>query len=477
MRGLVWFRGDLRVDDQPALHAACRGADDGVIGVFLISPRQWRRHDWADIRVGLLRRQLASLAAELERLRVPLLLPVCPWFRDAPRVIEDIAARHGCDRLFFNREYEVNEARRDEAVVDRLEARGIGAARFDDQVVYEPGSIRTGAGRFYTVFTPFRRAWNRRAHREGLPAPLGRPKRQAAMPCAGDAVPETIEGFAPEADRPDLWPAGEKEARRRLRRFLARRAGRYETDRDYPAVSGTSELSPYLTCGAISPRRCIHEALERADAGLDGDDGVAAWIGELVWREFYRHLLVGYPRLSKHRPFRLETGRIEWRDDPEALAAWQRGETGFPLVDAAMRCLADTGWMHNRLRMTVAMFLAKDLLLDWRLGEAHFMRNLVDGDLASNNGGWQWAASTGTDAVPYFRVFNPARQSRRFDPDARFIRRWVPELADLAPASCHEPAALERHAAGYPEPIVDHARARERALAVYGAVLGRKPTS
>ena len=235
-----------------------------------------------------------------------------------------------------------------------------------------------------------------------------------------------------------------------------------------PAVDGTSTLSPYLAAGVLSPRQCLRAAVEanRGRAG-SGKMGVTTWISELIWREFYRHIVIGFPRVGMNRPFRLETDRLPWRYDEGQFQAWCAGRTGVPIVDAGMRQLAETGWMHNRVRMITAMFLAKDLFIDWRWGERHFMRHLVDGDFASNNGGWQWSASTGTDAAPYFRIFNPFRQSRRFDPKGDYLRRFVPELASVSAGEIHEPHRNVSLRTDYPTPIVDHANARKQAIEAF----------
>ncbi|MEK1908449.1 MAG: FAD-binding domain-containing protein, partial [Pseudomonas sp.] len=231
-----------------------------------------------------------------------------------------------------------------------------------------------------------------------------------------------------------------------------------------------SQQSTYLAAGVISPRQCLHAALRGNQGEFDsGNPGAVSWINELLWREFYKHILVGYPRVSRHRAFRPETEALPWRDAPQDLLAWQQGRTGIPLIDAAMRQLLATGWMHNRLRMVVAMFLTKNLLIDWREGERFFMRHLIDGDLAANNGGWQWSASTGTDAAPYFRIFNPISQSQKFDADGRFIRTWLPELVGLNKRDIHDPSAMGGvfGLAEYPRPIVDLAHSRERVLQAF----------
>ncbi len=249
--------------------------------------------------------------------------------------------------------------------------------------------------------------------------------------------------------------------------FCAEAIDGYAEQRDFPALPGTSQLSAYLAAGVLSVRQCLHAALA-ANQGefASGNAGVVTWINELLWRDFYSHILVGYSKVSRNRAFKPETEALPWRDAPEDLLAWQQGRTGFPIIDAAMRQLLATGWMHNRLRMVVAMFLTKNLLIDWREGERFFMQHLIDGDLAANNGGWQWSASTGTDAVPYFRIFNPISQSQRFDPQGDFIRYWLPELKHLSNKDIHQAKQLgglfERN--DYPQPIVDLSSSRKRAL-------------
>jgi deoxyribodipyrimidine photo-lyase len=471
MRPLVWFRSDLRTNDNAALSAACRAADRGVVGVFVVCPRQWQAHDWADVRVEFLLRNLACLSERLKKLHIALRIIEEPTFAEVPTGLLAVAQQHRCDALYFNREYEVNESRRDAAVTRSFEEAGLRAHCFDDTTIVPPAALRTGDGRFYTVFTPFKRKWLAsldEAEYGTLPAS---PRVQPELVCSPAPVPELVTGFDLDHGQPDQWPAGEGLALRQLTRFVYEHIRNYKRDRDHPACDGTSRLSPYLTHGLLSPRRCLAEARE-ANAGRieEGQPGVTTWITELIWREFYRHVLVGFPRVGMNRAFKPATERLPWRRDDEQFRAWCEGRTGYPIVDAGMRQLTQTGWMHNRLRMIAATFLSKDLFIDWRWGEQHFMKHLVDGDLASNNGGWQWSASTGTDAVPYFRIFNPWSQSKRFDPDGEFIRRWVPELGGVDRQVLHDPALLAcERCAGlpYPEPICDHAAARRSAVAAF----------
>ena len=474
MRVLVWFRTDLRVVDNPALHHACGSADRGVVALFVITAKQWRGHDWGANKVDFILRNLDSLSKSLKKLNIPLLVRSAGTFTQVPSTLRRVAKDCQCDTLCFNAEYEVNERRRDEAVRRAFEQRGLKVHMLHDQTVIRPDVIRTKEDRFYTVFTPFKRAWLGHLAELGRPAPLGRPKRQAELVAAPDIVPERWAGFASGEAIRKLWPAGEKTAHRRLAAFIEHHIADYKRKRDEAAIKGTSRLSPYLAAGVISARQCLDAALQANNGRLEtGRAGPLTWISELIWREFYRHILVGFPRVSMNRAFRLETERLAWRDDAEGFEAWCEGRTGFPIIDAAMRQLNETGWMHNRLRMIVAMFLTKDLFIDWRRGERYFMQHLIDGDLASNNGGWQWAASTGTDAAPYFRIFNPFSQSRKFDAAGDFIRRYVPELRDAEGDAVHEPARLPemlRSMLDYPEPIVDHAEARQRTIAAFRAL-------
>lgn len=478
MRPLVWFRGDLRTGDNPALSSATREASRGVVGVFNLCPDQWREHDWASVRVDFVLRNLAELQRALARLNIPLLVARTPTSAGTAGALLGLANEHGCDALYLNRELEVNECRRDARVREAFEAAGMGVHQFHDQCILPPGEVLTGEGKWYTVFSPFRRKFGEVYRERGGVGLAAAPRKQVEMVCPPGEVPTRLAGFD-TLRRADLWPAGERAARARLRGFIAERISAYHEQRDAPAILGSSTLSPYLASGVLSVRECLLAAIEADGRPLSekrgAKTGPGAWIDELVWREFYRHLLVGFPRLCMGTNFRREYDRLPWRESEADLAAWREGRTGVPIVDAAMRQLAQTGWMHNRCRMITAMFLTKNLLIDWREGERHFMRSLVDGDLASNNGGWQWSSSTGTDAAPYFRVFNPASQSRTHDPEGVFIRRFVPELADVEGDAVHEPwrlPGLLRSDIDYPAPIVDLASSRRRAIEVFRNLKG-----
>jgi deoxyribodipyrimidine photo-lyase len=338
--------------------------------------------------------------------------------------------------------------------------------------VHPPDAIEKQAGGPYIVYTPYSRTW-----------------KSLSMPGPGDLLPapeaiETPEGVRTDGipDSPRLpetvpFPSGEAEARRRLEAFAHHPICDYADRRDRMDEDGTSKLSTYLRFGMLSIREAVVRARQAAaeDETCGNEGGAATWLDELIWREFYLTILYHFPRVRRES-FRSEYHNLEWRNDAEAFARWQEGRTGYPVVDAAMRQLLETGWMHNRARMIVASFLTKDLLIDWRWGEKHFMQHLVDGDPASNNGGWQWAAGTGTDAAPYFRIFNPVLQGKKHDPEGDYVRRWVPELREVPDAYIQEPWTMsdaEQAEAGcvigedYPAPIVDHKQARARTLAAY----------
>ena len=468
MRQLVWFRTDLRVRDNSALTAAMQAGP--TVGVYIISPAQWLAHDDAPVKIDFWLRNLHALQSRLAQLNVPLLVRQADSWTDVPAVLARLCRELTISCVQVNEEYGVNEARRDREVASLLDAEDVTFRSHLDQLLFAPGSILTRSGGYFQVFSQFRKVCYQRLHM-GMPAVLPVPDAQAPLPIEADVIADAVTGFAAaDAALQALWPAGEDAALTRLSDFAEEQLEDYDRQRDLPARPGTSQLSPYLAAGVLSPRQCLHAALRNNQGEFEtGNSGVITWINELLWREFYKHILAGFPRVSRHRAFREHTEALPWRDAPDELLAWQQGRTGFPLIDAAMRQLLATGWMHNRLRMVVAMFLTKNLLIDWREGERFFMQHLIDGDLAANNGGWQWSASTGTDAVPWFRLFNPVTQSQRFDPDGRFIRHWLPELAHLDNRSIHQPTGnrglFDTHA--YPAPMVDIAASRQRALAAF----------
>ena len=473
---LIWLRSDLRLNDNTALSAAA--ARGPCVAVFLTSPGQWQEHDDAPCKVDFWLRNLAELSVTLSTLNIPLLIRQASHWEQAPAVLLKLCQELQIEAVHVNEEYGINETRRDAAVAESLSAIGVHFFSYLDQLLFKPGSVLTRTGTYFQVFSQFRKVCYERLHRS-LPSLVAAPAAQAPLKISSDKMPSQIDGFERPSDHLiALWPAGEAEARRRLDTFTDAQIDYYKSERDFPAKPGTSQLSAYLTAGVISPRQCLHAALQSNQGEFEsGKVGAITWINELLWREFYKHILVGYPRVSRHRAFRPETEALAWRHAPDELLAWQEARTGLPIIDAAMRQLLDTGWMHNRLRMVVAMFLTKNLLIDWREGERFFMRHLIDGDLAANNGGWQWSSSTGTDSSPYFRIFNPLSQSEKFDSEGVFIKHWLPELAALNKKDVHNPGNLGGlfGVADYPSPIVNLGSSRARALAAFRDLPSRQP--
>lgn len=474
MLSLMWFKSDLRILDNPALLSAMTKGP--VIAVYMLSEPQWQKHGLSSAKKSLIIRQLKSLNDQLATLNVPLHIEKTASFDALPQDLLNLAVRYSASGIHYNREYELNERRCEQQVQKLLGEQGISCFSHQEACLVEPRLIRNKQGKPFKVFSAFKRSFHQ--HSAVLLRSLyRRPDPQKGLRLASDlSVLRELEARSDFhqahdvdnqtetcADYADLWPAGEDEAHQRLERFGEQGISHYQTDRDIPSVEGTSTLSPYLAIGALSTRQCLQLAMQENHGSIDASSsGASTWINELLWREFYRHLLNDFPKLCCFKPFKPETDMLPWRHDSAMFDAWKNARTGYPIVDAAMRQLKHTGWMHNRLRMVTAMFLTKHLFIDWRWGEAYFMSQLVDGDLASNNGGWQWSASTGVDAVPYFRIFNPTRQSQRFDPQGIFIRRFLPELAELDNKSIHQPTASQALSSGYCLPVVDHRTATEQ---------------
>lgn len=456
-KGLIWFREDLRLTDNTALYFASKSCPAGIAGIYIIDPNSWQHHDLAPCRVNFILSGLKTLQADLQDLGIPLVCLTVNNVGEIPGQLEVIMKKIKAQALFFNYQYEIDEVRRDHAVQRHLSKLGIACHAFHDQTILPPGSVRTQQDTFFKIFTPYKRAWLQVLSNKLPLKLLPKPYLQQPLPLKILPLPDKIKNFT--LSIPNLWPAGEKFAVHYLKDFIQNKLFSYDKQRDFPYLEGTSCLSPYLATGMISSRQCFLAALEQNQWQLDGgNQGALTWMTELIWREYYKHLLAAVPRLSMHKPFILATDKLPWNKNEIFFQAWSKGVTGFPIIDAAMRQLTTTGWMHNRLRMITAMFLARNLFLDWRLGEKFFMRHLIDGDLAANNGGWQWCAATGADCAPFFRVFNPIRQSERFDPHGNFIRKFCPELIVFDNKAIHDPwqrAPKLAQTIGYPSPLVD----------------------
>jgi len=486
-RWLFWHRRDLRLADNLTL-AACAATSPALCGVFVLDPAILGAADMAPARVWFLIESLRELADRWRRAGSRLLL----LQGDPATLLPRLALAVGARGVAWNRDVEPYGRQRDRRVSAALQAEGLAVREAWDQLLVAPEELRTGAGDPYRVYGPFLRNWRSQVARklplgpadagglEPLPAPavlldldtaaLPRLDLWAALPLLA-TVPAADE-LAPRFEGAELCPCrpGEAAALEQLESFSAGALGRYEPERNLPGTAGTSCLSAAFKFGTLSPRQAWGAAAtaHRLARGEEELEAISVWEQELAWREFYQQALFHFPELADG-PYRPQWRHFPWEDDPQRLSAWSEGLTGMPIIDAAMRQLNASGWMHNRCRMIVASYLVKDLIVNWRHGERVFMARLVDGDLAANNGGWQWSASSGMDPKP-LRIFNPATQASKFDPEASYIRTWLPELAHVNSADLisGEIGGLERR--GYPEPIVNHKRQQARFKALYAGL-------
>ena len=464
MKGLVLLRQDIRLDDNPALKNAFEENQE-VHALYIYSLDQLKSHNESDIKISFLIENIKILDDELDKLNVGLSIIKTNGFESDPIEIYSFFEEHNFDTLYFNNTFGEDENSRDVNIKKLFDENSFSYKTFTDQILFEPGSIRTIENKPYSVFTPFKRKWLENFNIDLLDIEYKYvPKNKKIL----NSNINDFEFNGPNDSRLSQWELGEEGAKKILKNFLKNKVKRYNEDRNDPIIEGTSRISPYLALGILSSKRCILEALKLNDLDIySGNKGVLKWIDEIVWREFYRNIMHSFPRVSKGKPFQEYTDNINWRYDESEFQAWKNGRTGFPIIDAAMRQMNQEGWMHNRLRMVVAMFFTKNMLHDWRLGEKYFMENLIDGDFSSNNGGWQWSASTGTDAAPYFRIFNPITQSKNFDINGEFIKKYIPELRDLDASVIHEPPSNIRDHLNYPQPILDLKVSRLRAIEAF----------
>jgi deoxyribodipyrimidine photo-lyase len=481
MTSLLWLRLDLRLADNPALHAALK-RNRPVVAVFIHSPEEEAPWEPGGASRWWLHQSLAAVDAELRARGSRLVIRRGPSLE----VLRGLIKETGANELFWNRRYEPAIIARDQKIKAVLRTQGLEVESFNGALLHEPWTVQNQSGEPFRVFTRF---WKYCLTKPDAADPLPTPRRLIAPQSWPESLPLNALELEPKINWAegirDVWKPGTAGAHAQLKRFLPEAVGKYSSDRNRPDLLGTSRLSPHLHFGEITPRQIWHVVRRQAERNSVRDWRSSQFLTELGWREFSHHLLYHFP-LTSIEPMRAEFKEFPWRADQRQLKAWQEGRTGFPIVDAGMRELWTVGWMHNRVRMIVASFLVKDLLIPWQDGARWFWDTLVDADLAQNTLGWQWTAGCGADAAPYFRIFNPVSQGAKFDPDGAYVRRWCPELAKLPNEWIHQPWAVPSSAlahAGvklgrdYPEPIVNHRCAREVALGAFAKIKERRRVS
>jgi deoxyribodipyrimidine photo-lyase len=470
---IFWFRFDLRLHDHPGLSSAIE--QGRVVPLFIWSPEEEGTWPLGGASRWWLHHSLASLAETLARRGAPLVLRRGPALEVLRRLLEETGAKY----VAWSRRYEPTAIARDTSVKQALQLAGVTAESFNGSLLNEPWSISTKAGGPCKVFTPY---WRTCLRGPEPRAPLAAPRRIAGASAAVDSLPLDDLELLPQIDwaggMRSMWKPGEQGAQAQLKRFVSRALDEYIDGRNRIDMEGSSQLSPYLRFGALSPQQVWHAVQAAAPGGPTARESRDCYLSEIGWREFSYHLLYHFPHTTD-APLRESFAQFPWENDPQTLRRWQRGQTGVPVVDAALRHLWHSGWMPNRARMIVASYLTKNLLVPWQAGARWFWDTLVDADLASNTQGWQWTAGCGADAAPYFRIFNPVSQAEKFDPEGAYVRRWVPELARLparwlprpweAPAETLAAAGV-RLGRDYPHPLVDLGESRQRALSAYQTI-------
>ena len=455
MNSLFIFNSDLRLKNNPALsNASLNGSS--LTTVFIFNPKKWNNHNESNLKIAFQIEHLKELSEKLKNLNIPLKIINANGIEDESKKIIDFVKKNEIQEVFINKEYGVNEMQRDETLQKDLERMNKKLNIFDSSI-FHPDSIKTQSDTFFKVFTPFSRAFRSKLMSRKIEI-SELPKRQEHA----ISVSDRIESFKLDKNDQEIfnqYEIGEEKALEKLESFIDHKILNYKENRDFPSLDGTSALSPYLSSGILSSGQCIYYVFQKYS---EDEIGVKTWVNEIIWREFYKYILFHNPRVSKNLSFSEKYDNFPWLNNEDNFISWSKGQTGVPIIDAAMRQLNASGWMHNRLRMIVAMYLTKNLLIDWRKGEKYFMKKLIDGDFASNNGGWQWSASTGVDAAPYFRIFNPITQSEKFDKEGSFIKKWIPEIATAK--NIHDPSTEERKEMGYSYHLVDLKESRKKAI-------------
>ncbi|QCI18277.1 deoxyribodipyrimidine photo-lyase [Buchnera aphidicola (Aphis nasturtii)] len=466
-KNLIWFRNDLRIHDNKALYNACLSDTDEVIGLFIFTPKQWDQHFVSIKKISFLYQNLIYLQKELLELNINLYHHESTNFLHSTEYLSYFCEVNKVNRVFYNYQYELNEKNRDFLVTQTLSKQGIFVQGFHDNILIKPNTIKNKNNQPYKKFYFFKKQIIDCLSKK-IPVCLPIPKKRIYNQY--NVIPIHFSKNNNINFNTNLFPIGEKEAIKRLKHFCNNKLEHYFFKRNFPYLNNTSMLSPYLSLGVISIRFCLKICLAKyKNTPLDTILN-SSWINEIIWREFYYHLLINFPILSKSQSLLKWEKKINWENNINYFNAWKNGETGFPIIDAAMKQLNTTGWMHNRLRMITSSFLVKNLLIDWRKGEKYFMSNLIDGDYALNNGGWQWSASIGSDSTNYIRIFNPSRQSIIFDKSGLFIKKYLPELKIIPHNYIHNPhewIVHNNYKIDYPEPIINYKYSKKKFLLCY----------
>lgn len=466
-KNLIWFRNDLRVHDNTALHQACQNDTDKVISLFISTPKQWHNQSVSKKKISFMYYHLISLQKELLKLNIILYYHESTDFLNSIEYLIFFCKKHKVNNLFYNYEYAINERYRDYLVKKKLSQKGFLVKGFHDNLLFSNRQIRNQKNETYKVFTFFKKKVIQNLHNnipQCFPVPSKR-KSDRDIFLTSISLKNVNLNF-----NKNFFPVGEKEAINRLKNFCIYKFNDYFLKRDYPFLDATSMLSPYLSAGIISSRYCLKVLLKTKNSLPLNVLLTSPWFDQILWREFYYHLLIGFPKISRSESLVTWEKEIHWINNIKHFNAWKEGNTGFPIIDAGMRQLNELGWMHNRLRMITSSFLVKNLLINWREGEEYFISNLIDGDLALNNGGWQWSASVGCDSVPYIRIFNPLHQSKTFDESGNFIKKFIPELKNVPNHHIHQPhewSKQKNFKIDYPNPIINYSESRKTSLSLF----------
>ena len=462
---LYIFSEDLRIRDNKALYEASL-EQKGLIALYIINKGKNKEHGDSLAKLKLKLLALAEIRNSLASLDIPVKILHSQKIKDEPKEILNFCKKHQITNIFLNSEYPFDEQQRNRELETLCNIYEINLKMFDSQLI-DPDKVKNNSGQPFKVFTPYSKKIRALLTHEILqeePEPLQQNKKITD----GDEIPAFNDIYDKDLNYSiDNYPVTEKYAAKRLEEFIDTSISNYKELRDIPSLSSTSNLSSSFAIGLITSKQAINQVFSSSDGTGTGQ---FAWVNEIIWREFYKYITYHFPHVSKGKSFNPKYDLISWREDQDSFIKWCEGKTGIPIVDAAMRQLNQTKWMHNRLRMITAMFLSKNLLIDWRKGERYFMENLIDGDFCSNNGGWQWSASTGVDASPYFRIFNPITQSEKFDPEGEFIKNFVPELIECSSNEIHNPSLETRSSLKYPEMIVDLKSSRLRAIDAFKSI-------